>query len=416
MLVRIDFARLNHILIPDTKTGRDRYRRGWLGAVARPLGWAYRALTPAGRVLGGLWLIVGAFGLEVRAVQIYLLWCALTGAMLAGYATRWLFTLDGITLRVEHAPRVTVGERLDVTLILENESDRDHHAIAVDGPLLSWDGEYLAPQGGLDTLAAGAIDRVIVPLGFSARGEHHLDPFHVGAVAPLGLTAGPTIATSGLRFLVLPRIARVNRLELDTAVRHQPGGVALASSTGEARELIGLRPYRPGDPVRDLCHRAWARQGVPVVREYQQEYFTRFGLVLDVDEEASDLATFEAAVRLAAGVLAHLVRDDSLVDLLLVGGTIHRLTLGRSLGRLEQALDLLAVVERAGTFDSTETLALLSPHLDRLSSVVIVSLTDDDGRRRVTEEIRRRGVGCRNIVVGRDVSVRAIERDEVIEL
>ena len=88
----------------------------------------------------------------------------------------------------------------------------------------------------------------------------------------------------------------------------------------------------------------------------------------------------------------------------------------RHLERIAEGVGLLAVVERAGTFDSTETLALLSPHLDRLSSVVIVSLTDDDGRRRVTEEIRRRGVGCRNIVVGRDVSVRAIERDEVIEL
>lgn len=413
--MRIDFARLNHILIPDTKTGRDRYRRGWTGAIARPLERWYRGSTPVGRVLAALWLIVGAFGLEVRETSIYFLWCALTGLAVAGLLVRRFYALDGVTVRVEHAPRVRVGERLDVTFTLENRSGRDHFALAIDGPLLPWDGSYLAKRSGLGHLPAGATERVIVPLQFVARGEHHLDPFHVAATAALGLTFGPTIGTAGLRFLVLPRLARVTRIDLDTTVRHQPGGIALASRTGEARELIGLRPYRPGDPVRDLSHRAWARTGVPVVREYQQEYFTRLSLVLDTDASA-DRATFEAAIRVAAGVLAHLVRGDVLVDLMIVGGQLHRLTLGRSLGRLEQALDLLAVVEPGAPFEAAKIMALLSPHLDRLSSVVIVALADDEPRRRVAEGIRRRGVGCRTIVMGRDVTVEAVEREEALAL
>ncbi len=414
--MRIDFARLNHILIPDTKTGRDRYRVGWLGAIGRPLGRWYRMSTPVARVLVALWFIVGAFGLEVRENAIHVLWCALTGLFVAGAIVRRFYALDGVTIRVEHAPRVRVGERLDVTFSLENRAARDHFALAIDGPLLPWDGRYLDGHSGLRHLPAGATERVIVPLEFVARGEHHLDPFHVAAKAALGLTFGPTLETSGLRFLVLPRLANVTRLDLDATVRHQPGGIALASQTGEARELIGLRPYRPGDPVRDLCHRAWARTGAPVVREYQQEYFTRLSLVLDTDLAAADRATFESAIRVAAGVLAHLVRGDVLVDLMIVGGELHRLTLGRSLGRLEQALDLLAVVEPGARFEAARTMSLLAPHLGRLSSVVIVALADDEPRRRVEEEIRRRGVGCRSIVMGRDVTVEAVDREEAIAL
>jgi hypothetical protein len=105
-----------------------------------------------------------------------------------------------------------------------------------------------------------------------------------------------------------------------------------------------------------------------------------------------------------------------LVDLLVVGGSLHRLTLGRSLGRLEQALDLLAVVEPSDTFDGERTMALLSPHLDRLSSVVVVTMKDDEPRRRVVDEVRRRGVGCRALTIDRDVTVAEIQRGEAIAL
>lgn len=413
--MRIDFARLNHILIPDTKTGRDRYRRGLIGAIARPIERTFRALTPAGRILSTAWLIVGAFGLEVRVAQIYLLWCAITGALLAGFLVRRFYRLNDVQLRTEHPPRVAIDERLDVTLVLENRTDRDHYAIAVDGPLLPWDGRYVGTREGLPVVEADSVGRVVVGLAFAARGEHHLDPFHVASICPLGLTFGPSLASGGLRFLVLPKIANVVRIDLDRTVRHQPGGVALASHTGEARELVGLRPYRPGDPIRDLAYRAWARLGVPVVREYQQEYFTRLGLILDTDATVGD-PRFEAAIQLAAGVLAHLVRGDVLVDLMIVGGSLHRLTLGRSLGRLEQALDLLAVVEPSDTFDAETTLGLLSPHLDRLSSVVMVAMHDDEPRRRVVDEVRRRGVGCRALTIDTDVTVEAIESGEAISL
>ena len=164
----------------------------------------------------------------------------------------------------------------------------------------------------------------------------------------------------------------------------QPGGVALASKTGESMDLRGVRPYRKGDRIRDLSARTWARTGKPAVREYQEEYFTRVGVVLDCvaprKRSARTEEAFEAAVSLTAGVVAHLGRGDALVDLLVTGGEIHALTLGRSLGFLEQALDHLAVADLEANVDRSRLLERLAPYLARLSAVVMIVDGWDEAR------------------------------------
>jgi uncharacterized protein (DUF58 family) len=206
------------------------------------------------------------------------------------------------------------------------------------------------------------------------------------------------------------------------ATRYQPGGVALASQIGESRELMGLRPYRPGDRVRDLSARGWGRVGYPVVREYQEEYFTRVGVVLDTDGLDGDERGLEAAISLAAGVVAHFTRGEALIDLLVVGDRLHRLTLGRSLGFLEQALDLLAAVEPSDGFDQERVSSILTPHLSRLSCVVFVARVEDEGRRALVRRVRSTGTGCRALVVGESlggfaaVPLERIERREELHL
>jgi uncharacterized protein (DUF58 family) len=248
---------------------------------------------------------------------------------------------------------------------------------------------------------------------------------------PLGLSMGRPVPSTGCRFLVVPKIARVERLALPTGRRHQPGGVALASKTGESMDLLGVRPYRAGDAVRDLHAKSWARLGVPVVREYQEEYFSRIGVVLDTDLAAAEEAgakdperLLEAAISLAAGVVANLSRGEALIDLLVAGDRVHELTLGRSLGFLEQALDLLACVEPGPRLAPGALVERLATHLSRLSCVIVVALGRDEGE--LAERIRGHGVACTVIAVGdrsdvrdresKTVAVESIERGEALSL
>ena len=104
--------------------------------------------------------------------------------------------------------------------------------------------------------------------------------------------------------------------------------------------------------VRDLHAKTWARTGEPVVRKYQQEYFSRVGVILDTDLPGRDEEKFEAAISLAAGMIANLSRGEALIDLLVTGDRLHPLTVGRSLGHLDQALDHLACVEPGPPFSA----------------------------------------------------------------
>jgi len=399
---RVNLARLNHILIPDTKEGRDRFRHSFGGRLTWPLWVLYHALTMEGRYAVLLWLLVGLAGLDVRSTQAYIAWAALTGLLLGAVFIRRAFPLQGVSLEVHAPPRAAVGEPLSIALELRNGSDVEHQALRIRGPMLPWDGTFHGAPPRLDVLPPRDRRRLTVRASFTARGEHHLDTFMAVAVAPFGLSVCPPVSSGGTRLLVVPRIAPVTSLSMPRTARYQPGGVALASEVGESSELLGVRPYRPGDAVKDLHARTWARLGRPAVREYQQEYFTRFGVVVDTDGTVAGEEELEAALSLAAGVVAHMSRGEALVDLLVVGDEVHELTLGRSLGFLDQALDLLGLVEGGPRLDGPALANRLAPHLRRLSCVVVVALSWDEERAALAEEIQNRGVAARILHVVAD--------------
>jgi uncharacterized protein (DUF58 family) len=422
--VNVNLARLNHILIPTTKEGRDRFRRSPLGRIIAPVGTLYSALSDEGRIIAVAALGVSAFGLDVASTVVYLLWSALVGLLVASLLATRIHRLDGVRVEVDAPRRVTIGDRVTFSIVLHNDGPgaRDRHAVRVHGPFLPWDGTWTGAPRPSVYLPAGGDVRVDLAARFSARGDHHLDAFSATALVPLGLAQGPAVTSPGVRILVVPRIARVVRLLTPPGSRYQPGGVALASRTGESMDLLGVRPYRTGDPVRLIHARSWARTGAPVVREYQEEYFSRVGVV--VDAASPDDRRHEAILSLAAGVVAFLSRGEALIDLLVVGDRVHDLTLGRHLGSLEQALDLLACVAREKKpVPSVRLLDRLAPHLGRLSCVVAIAPSWDEGA--LADRIRGAGVACVTLVVGAPgprapgvtcVPVEAVEQGEALSL
>jgi uncharacterized protein (DUF58 family) len=276
--------------------------------------------------------------------------------------------------------------------------------LRVEGPFLPYFGRWVSRPSAMADVGFGASSSTTLKARFSERGDLTLGRFRVSALVPLGLASGPPLQSTPVRLRVVPRPANVLRLGIELATRHQPGGVALASKTGDSMDLRGVRPYRKGDRIRDLSARTWARTGKPAVREYQEEYFTRVGVVLDCvapqKRSARSEEAFEAAVSLTAGVVAHLGRGDALVDLLVTGGEIHALTLGRSLGFLEQALDHLAAADLEANVDRSRLLERLAPYLARLSAVVMIVDGWDEAREAFVRGVEKSGVRVHAIAVG----------------
>jgi uncharacterized protein (DUF58 family) len=366
----------------------------------RPFGWLLSRLSREGRALASITCAAGVFGADVGRGESHLLVLASLSLMVSALVFTRAYRLSGVRAEILVPRRVTVGDEITIAIQVHNDSSKPHQRIRIEPPRLPWDGRYTMPPGEIEQLASLGKKSTLCKARFSARGEHQLDAFSAAALLPLGLSQGAPVATAGARFVVVPKVARVTSLNTSQKRRHQPGGVSLASRTGDATDLLGVRPYRMGDPLRDLHARSWARHGAPMVREYQEEYFTRIGVVADTDAKSSSSAHLEGALSLAAGVVARLCGGEALVDVLVAGQHAERLSLGRSLGSLDQALDVLAAVRADGGFAASKLLSLLAPHLSRLSSIVFVAITWNEARAAFVSTLEARGLRCVVLVVG----------------
>lgn len=216
---------------------------------------------------------------------------------------------------------------------------------------------------------------------------------------PLGLIRGFVKLRLPQSLLVLPKRYPVPVLSLDGTRNYQPGGVAMASSIGESEEFVSLREYRPGDPFRRLHWRSWARLGRPIVKEFQDEFFARHGLVLDTFAPAPASEAFEEAVSVAASFACTLDTQESLLDLLFVESRAFCFTAGRGLGQSEQVLEVLASVmpSKGGKFEVLRELVLR--HAAALSGCICVFLSWDEDRKELVRQLKVLGLPVLTLLI-----------------
>jgi hypothetical protein len=251
----------------------------------------------------------------------------------------------------------------------------------------------------LPTLPANGSAETRINVHPLRRGVLRFEGVSVGRPEALGLVRGFTHLPLPHSVLILPRRYPLPSLCLGGTLKYQPGGIALAGSVGESEEFISLRDYRPGDPLRHIHWRSWARTGQPIVREFQDEFIPRHALVLDTFASAMQDDAFEEAVSIAASFACNLETQESLLDLLFVGPRAICFSTGRGLGQAQQALEILAAVQRnsEGSFKTLHH--LVRDHASRVCSCVCIFVTWDDERRALVEELRRHGLPLLALVV-----------------
>jgi uncharacterized protein (DUF58 family) len=244
---------------------------------------------------------------------------------------------------------------------------------------------------------------VAVRLQASRRGRFVLSGPRLGVTDPLGLLAGPGTPRSPHVLLAHPPFFTLDTFSVPLGRRHQPGGIPLSSSTGEAIEFVGTRDYRDGDPVRTIHWRSWARRGRPVVKEFQEEYFCRIALVLDTflprRHRAPDRRGFEAAICVLASIADFFSRTDDIVDILAAGPDIYEVSAGRSLAYLENILDLLACLGPCHDPPFATIGPTLFARLAQITTVVAVVLDWDEPRAAFLRQVKSLGTAVRVVVV-----------------
>lgn len=217
---------------------------------------------------------------------------------------------------------------------------------------------------------------------------------------PLGLNYGITNFADAQQLLVLPRRYHIPaHFELPGGRHFQPGGINATWSIGESDEFVSLRDYRDGDSMRKIHWPSTARRQKPVVKEYQDEYFVRQGLVLDTASDNADV--LEEAVSVAASFALKVGNADSMVDLLYLSRKPEIVTSGRGNTNVNHQLEALAGARRTDL--PIEDLAELALRQAPLLSGCIVVLCDwCDARRSLVEGLRNQAMPLRVLLVVKD--------------
>jgi uncharacterized protein (DUF58 family) len=403
--------------------------------IASRLQWSLgRRLTPAGRLVAGALLGALVFGPNTRLTVGYQAFTLLFVVLaLAGVGA--LAPPPRLDVRRRLPRYATAGEPLTYHVVLRNRGTRPVRGLSLfedledPRPTLAEFASATEP----DEARRNWFDRKLAwhrwawLLARNRRleiAEHHVSEVPPGNEVEIRIDAlarrrgrvrlrGLTLVRTDLlglvralrpvaapdTLLVLPRRYPLPNLALPGARRYQPGGIALASSVGDSEEFISLREYRPGDPLKRIHWRSSARVGRAVVREHQDEFFVRHGLVLDTFMPPGAEDRFEDAVSVAASFAAGVSGQDSLLDLMFVGPEAYVFTAGRGVGQLERMLEVLADVRPCVDRPFGSLHRLVAERHHALSGMVCVFLVWDESRRALVQHLRALGVPALTLLV-----------------
>ncbi len=254
----------------------------------------------------------------------------------------------------------------------------------------------------LPDVAPAASETVRMSLRPRRRGRIELAGLTLARTDALGLVRSLNRVPLAGRVIALPRRYRLPALALPGRRRFQQGGVTLAVSVGDSTEFVGLREYRPGDPLHRVDWKSTARSGAPVVREYQDEFFERHALILDTSTGRGEDACFEEAVAVAASFVYAVDTRECLLDLMFVGGELRTYTAGRGQMRLEHMLEVLAGVAPSRPEEFGTLARAVLAQRRALSSCIAVLLAWDRERRAFIEALARSGLEVRALLVSEE--------------
>ena len=227
---------------------------------------------------------------------------------------------------------------------------------------------------------------------------HGLDPAEAGAASGPGSTGRATADR-----LDPAHLAALGNLEFiaRSVVEGFLIGLHRSPHRGFSVEFAENRPYVPGDDIRHVDWRRYARSDRYYVKQYEEETNLRAYLAVDISRSmdwSSDpgrLVTKLEYARLVAGSLAYLLlRQGDAAGLLAFDDRIRARVPPRGTRRhLSTLLAALADLEASGTTDAGGAIREVALRMRRRGLVVLVSdlLVDPDGTVRALKFLRHRG-------------------------
>jgi uncharacterized protein (DUF58 family) len=392
------------------------------------------------RLTGAGWIVItaaataAAVGIDTSRTMSYQVFAFLAALLVLAFAAAPFFR-PRVAVRRDLPRYATAGEAFEYRVVVENRGQRDlAGATVVEAPRDPRPGyrEWLATrepgeerrnwfdrnQGyfrwrwlierrsperpreePLARLAPGERATLKLSLKPRRRGRLELAGLVLARTDALGLARGVARLPAPGAVIALPRRYRLPAIALPGRRRFQQGGVTLATSVGDSEEFIGLREYRPGDPLQRVHWKSTARARLPIVKEFQDEFFERHALILDTSSSRGEDAAFEEAVAVAASFVYAIDTRECLLDLLFVGGEVRTYTAGRGQLHMEHMLEVLAGVRPSEPKEFERLSRAVLAQRRGLSSCIAVLLGWDDAREAFVRSLAASGLELRVLLV-----------------
>lgn len=271
-------------------------------------------------------------------------------------------------------------------------------------------------QVNIDKIENNEYCEKIIMLTPVRRGYIHFKETVIAKTDPVGLIRKINRYKHTDSLLILPKYYKFPDIKLPGKRKYQHGGMTLASSVGDSEEFFSLREYRPGDPLKSIHWRSYAKKGEPVIKEYQDEYFSRLGLVLDTFSDNRPDYLFEDAVSIAASIAISKHHQDELLDLIFINDKAYRFTSGRGLAGTENMLEILACVETAKQNEFNILSNLVLKYADDSSGLVFIFLEWDTKRQTLIRQLRKKNLPLLVIVLSESGEVARTDDDPMADI
>jgi len=344
---------------------------------AKPEGVGRLTLTSEGVAWLGVAFVFGVVG-WFKSINVVVILAYLMAALLC--LNGWLARLQArrVTAARTGHPPAFAGETVAVRLTATNTSRRSATVNVEDrfGPdATAW--FILRLPAGKTVLCTGS--------RASARRGRFASSLWVSSGFPLGLVRSDRAAEIGADVVVLPALGVVDAAALRHWLLRQAGGDGRARKvlrrvTMDLADVRGVRPYRSGDPLRNIHWRSSARRGELMVREYDVAPNPELILVVEPwfpdGSTETDRANVEDALSLAATIAWSWSREfDARITIALAGDADSLRTAGSTDAALREALTPLALAVGASSFDSLAP-RVFDRSLQRAARLVVSSRRD----------------------------------------
>ena len=290
--------------------------RRLLGFVERKTG-----LTRSGLVMVGVIIIAWILGKIIAGRPLYLLAYGAT-ALLIVFRVAFNRVPPVVAERAQPVARVSEGS--DVKIAVRLTPERNVSTLLIEEhipPLLGHSARIPVPE-----LAAGQPVEYRYAVTAWRRGVYPLGPLVVRWGDPFGLTQRQADLCEPFELIVHPTIEPLTDRPLTRMWEDPPMRPPISKPWPSGFEFYGMRPYQPGDDVRNIVWRAYARTRQLLVREAEQGISDKVIVLLDDDRRFHSRGlvseSFEEGVRAAASIGVHHLGVGYVVTLETNGGKV----------------------------------------------------------------------------------------------